>query len=375
MYIAIAYSYTSGNDAMHPVTKNILSCISDKGYIICADGIYYSDINTVNCIFSWEKYVPRISLFRRAVSKFGYSSTKDLYTEWAKKAYHYAKVLCCNTAINTVISFSYPHSAHFTANYLAIEYNLKWISYIADPLVNGLTYEENTTRFKRAISKIETTIVKYAHTIIVNSMTYYRQLSVMHNNVHYLLHGYSEMYNKEINNKNKNAKPHVVHFGNIYGSRTIVPWSKAVNMLGEKEIVHVNYGYIKNDEVSCAEKSGIQCRKALTYSDFINETRVVLGLIVLCGTTRGARLSLPTKLIEYIGSMRPVFIFASKDSEAARIGTAMGYRLADPSKVTECNAEYQTFIEECQTKSDRYPLREMYSIDCTRIAMETIYDK
>lgn len=327
MYIALAYSYPPENGAMRPLIYSIMSAIPDSGYIITSNGVIYKTEQKETYILRWKRTNPYTRISTTIKQRLGINIYPDILQYWSNAAYKVAIRIIKEVSINSVISFSYPHSAHICASKLANKYHMKWYAYIADPLVNGLLYEKSRVGMRKSISKLESKILREAAVTIVNSRMYYEQINCR-GNVAHIVHSYSNIYDKcQIGQVGKE----VAHFGNVYGDRSIITWVYAIEQLNRKDIKHSNYGSIKEEEKSIANSVHVQQYSAMEYEKYIKKTMECMGLIVMCGNSLGSRNSFPSKVVDYIGSCRPILVFAPEKSSIAGI--------CDGGQITLCSNE------------------------------------
>lgn len=360
MYIAFAYSFPPENGAMRPLINNIIRAIPDNGYIVTSRGIIRIQTGLRNeYIHTWYRVSPYTRIETKIKVRLGIPIFPDIMGYWARKAYKKATKILITEQIDTVISFSYPNSAHNAASKLAKKHGLKWIAYIADPIVNGLMYEKGSNKVKKKIELMEKNIITNASSVIVNSVSYYTQLTAKYGNVKRILHGYSEKYDQA--SKCVKIERRLVHYGNIYGDRSVKAWTRAINEVNNGNIEYYNYGNIKQNERESANNAGILVKGPIEYDDYIQHTKESLGLILICGESKASRICLPSKIIDYIGSMRPVFVFAPKDSEASFIARDMGFCFGDTADFSRCLNEYQKYIRKLSTKPFVSEKREKYA--------------
>ena len=367
MYLAIAYSYPPENGAMSPVTSNILNYIPDCGYIITKDKLYSKQKNKeAKLIAKYPIDNPYKRISTRIAQKVGSSPVPDILNYWAKKAMKIAEDIAQRETIDHIISFSFPHSSHLIARKISLRNNYIWIAYMADPLVNGLMYERSGSFRRKRIEKLEKNIVTNANIVLTNSTVYRHQLGK--EKVKLLYHGYTEYTEHKEGIKNQ-----IAHFGNIYGARSIRRWSACAEIV--REVNHVNYGTVGSEERGLAEQSGIVLRKPLGYNEFLSEIRRSLGLVVICGDTYGSGLSFPSKVIEYIGADRPVFVFAPRNSAIGAFAEKAGIQLMSLDSEWKMKKQYRRLVNSITGANANYEIRSKLSPETTCERVKAIYDE
>ncbi len=253
---------------------------------------------------------------------------------WNKYAYKQAVELILKENIKTVITSSPPHSSQLIGYKLKKNFDINWISDLRDPWTDIYYYNLlNHTLFSKYIDKCyEKLILKKADTILTVSeglKTLFLNKNYIENadKIKVITNGFDEEDFNGITKAHENNKFVISYIGTIteqYNPNTFFCALKnVIKKYPEKEIQLQFIGSLSlrvEEELKKLELEKhytkinyVEHKKALEY--MVNSS----CLLLFIPDVKNAKGILTGKLMEYIGSRKPIICIGEKDSNAEKI--------------------------------------------------------
>jgi hypothetical protein len=296
-------------------------------------------------IWSWEKKI-LIKFLKKCHNIYPFFSRvlEPKKKEWIFPAIKYLKNLDINK-FDAVLSCSQPHANHLIGLHLKRKTRLPWIAFFSDPWVDNV-YSE--FRFKSVYlyhRALEEKVITCADKVLFTSpemlnlvMKKFPEHYVK--KCHDIPHSYvPEWYGdgKKIINNNKIK---VLHTGHFYGPRTPMPFFRAMEKLnqsfglfGKVEILF--HGFMDNKYKKFIQKTGlsniVKIKAAVSYHKSLKLMKSADYLLLIDAPLNKSPESvfLPSKLIDYLGSLKPVIGITPKNGASARVLEETGNIICD----------------------------------------------
>jgi len=233
---------------------------------------------------------------------------------WRNIAYKKAKQIIDEKKIDIVVTRSVPISDHFVGLKLKQNFNIKWIAHFSDPWsLNPYNFKNRFIKFIE--QKLEKKIVLSADEISVTSiktkelfLSLYLNLKIKVN-----YHLFDKKLYPDI--ETKNSKIVITHTGNIYGLRSIKPLIKFAKNIDNLEFRF--YGKVDKKEQKIAPANF----KFFGQVDYLTSLKVMkeADYLLIIEPFLDNSPFFPSKLVDYIGANRPIFLLGSPTSTSADI--------------------------------------------------------
>jgi glycosyltransferase involved in cell wall biosynthesis len=294
--------------------------------------IYAKDKNIEENLFNdFDKYICKkiqieykspnkyISFLLRKFLSFFYL-TPDIYKNWSKKLYFKAdNFLNKNQDISQIVTFGQPHSVHLAGLKLKQKNkNLNWIAHFSDPWVdNYLDKKDFISEFIN--KKLEKNVFETADKLIFTSEETIEQIlkrySYLKDKIYYLPHSFdSNLYN--FNLKRDENKFILRYIGGFYAQRSPEPLFKAIENIQKnssnllKNVIFEIVGNLGRHQVLLKKYKNIEKYLKFTSSvDYKTSLDLMVTsdiLLVIDAPAQEKSLFFPSKLVDYIGSKRPI---------------------------------------------------------------------
>lgn len=260
-------------------------------------------------------------------------------------------------------------SSHLLGIYLKRHFNTRWIAFFSDPWADnphfgykGITRQINSYLERKVFKNADTCI--FASPEMHNQYT--RKYPFITNHATFLEHSYDpdlygtfSGYNKATDKKNsfplsssnnipeEGRMPLVLRYiGAFYGERTVEPFLIALrrllddNTLSEKGLLFEIIGNIARKYTKLyssllkkyALDTVVKFKSPVSYRESIRLMQTS-DILVLIDAPIDGSVFLPSKLVDYIGSGRPILAITPKNGAAARIIRKVGGWLVEPNDV------------------------------------------
>ena len=260
-----------------------------------------------------------------------------------------------------IITRSQPHSIHLVGLNLKRIFRKRifWIAHFSDPWVNnpfkamtGIERDINSHLQQRILASADLITVPLLETLIMDNV-----FSAVSHKTCILPHSYdSSLFEKHKTNHNPSEKLIIKSIGNFYGVRSPEPFLKALKSLYlggrlsrkfqivfvgsiEKEIMKkINSDY---SEIPCQFIGPVEYKTSLSM---MNEADILL----LVDAPLSFSPFLPSKLVDYIGSGRPI-LGVTPSGPAKNTIEELGGWVGDPSNIASVQNAILAAFEYCSS--------------------------
>jgi glycosyltransferase involved in cell wall biosynthesis len=246
---------------------------------------------------------------------------------------------------DVVLTTSYPYSAHLIGVALKRALGVPFVADLRDPWTLNFAHDRKLPHARWVERRLEALVFQHADRVTVTSET--------------LARAYRERYprhaHKFVTIRNgfepaplparvpATAPARVVHFGHVYGARTMrgvydaLALVRARGALRPGELVVDNYGRLSDEDRAQVDRLGLQAfvhvREPLPYAAGIAQLReAALLLLPAWGTERGS-LFVPGKLYDYLLVGAPVLALGQNPELAAILAHTRAGTLVAPDAV------------------------------------------
>jgi len=309
------------------------------------------------------------------ISRFFYFWTNPIKREWTWAA---EALLKKNdpTRYDAVVTLSQPHCNHLIGLWLKKKYNLPWISYFSDPWIDNQYSSLTTDKFLRSYhSKLERSVMTLSDRVLFTSEET-RQLLLtryptMRDKFSVLPHCYVPQWHPRVKNSKQDQPITMLHCGNFYGPRSALPVLEILAELeknsGISQKLRLNLvGGIQDKDQAALTELGIShfvhCRPTVPYLESLTlQAEADWLLLVDAPSTQGPSVFLPSKLIDYLGSEKPILGVTPKEGASARVLKETGHPVHD---MMDHEALKDRFIQIADGwKPERSSKSNQYSVD------------
>ncbi len=282
-----------------------------------------------------------ISFFKRKMFPLIYNSP-DIHKFWSYELYNKARAFIENKPQDMIVTFGQPMSVHIAGLKLKEKYSgIKWAAHFSDPWVdNPLNKKGFFTKLYN--SYLEARVFRNADKLIFTSketmeLIAKRYPSSIIDKFEYLPHAYDEtLYNYNQERDEEIFK--ISYIGGFYAQRSPKPLFDAVYSIFKEnsEILHnVKFQIVGNmgRHSTLVDKY----KMILPYFEFIKnvpydeslELMVKSNLLLVIDAPADVSVFFPSKLVDYIGSRRPI-IGITPNGTSSSIIKSLGGKCADP---------------------------------------------
>jgi len=245
---------------------------------------------------------------------------------WKYYAVQFAKKMIKKYNINLLYSDSHPFVSHLVGFEVKKSFpDLYWVAHFSDPWTLN-PYTTYKTKIQKNINiKLEQKILTLCDSLTVTSDKtkdlYLKHFKFLNNKISTVPHMFdASLYNNKIGiTKNKIS---IIHTGNIYGLRTI---KYLLEVLRENEYMNLEfifYGKVKREEIDLISKykllETVKIYSQISYKKSIDIISNADFLLVVDAPLVDSPF-FPSKLVDYIGSNKPIFALTSKKSSTEDI--------------------------------------------------------
>jgi glycosyltransferase involved in cell wall biosynthesis len=318
-------------------------------YVACGDSPsdqkdeFYSDLRSKfkDCIsleYSINKYLEAIKsrlpvLYKipDPLKSWNGSIEKKILKKWGSEKF------------DAIITFAYPFSSHLVGAKLKKHFNTKWIAHFSDPWADN-PYSRYDPISRSLNRKMERNVIENADICIFVSQETKQFYSIQYpeykSKFFVLEHSYDPSF--YVSKYKKNKKFTLRYMGNFYGARSPEPVFKAISILlsggklnQDNFVFEIFGGGMKVPFL--IKKYGLENivfqKTTVPYAESLNIMRTSDALIVIDGVIKMDSIFLPSKLIDYLGSGRPVLGITPKGGASDRVISKAGGLIADPEDV------------------------------------------
>ena len=372
-------------NSLHSPT--VLVCADYEDRTDRSDATLQSDSNNsvLKCLrvpfeFStWHRMLARVS---SRLSLPIAHKTPDAYTSWgARVTESVADVISQGQRFDLMVTFGAPMSDHLIGLKLKKRFGLPWVAHFSDPWVdNPFTSSDPLTN---AVNRsLESKVLSVADRVIFTSqetidLVFRKYPAVLKTKARVLPHAFDERLFVNAENA-RESKITIRYLGDFYGPRTPKPLFEALRQLRELNpslLTNLHFELIGN---FARQASGtgiledlpadlVSVKSPVGYLESLSLMSSSDGLLVIDAPAANS-VFLPSKLIDYIGSKRPIFGISPSGTAAKLIGELGGWVAdpGDPIAVREQLSAFIQFLRQARTERDtswgRTEVRERFEI-------------
>ncbi|EPR37235.1 hypothetical protein dsx2_1178 [Desulfovibrio sp. X2] len=301
---------------------------------------------------------PETGLFYRKInanpkiSRLFYFLTQPTKREWIGAA----KALLARRnprRYDAVVTCSQPNCNHLLGLWLKENYSIPWISYFSDPWVdNPYSHLRNDAFLRAHQARMEAKVVAASDLVLFTSeetrtlvMGKYPEIPREKSGVlpHCYVPGWYRRQSGALNEAKEGAKGEgpltMLHAGNFYGPRSPRPVIDALSELERKKGISGRFrlrmvGGMRDADRTYAREQGvghlIEFHPTVPYLDSLAlQSRADWLLLVDAPSPDGPSVFLPSKLIDYFGSDKPILGVTPIPGTSARVLAEAGHPVRD----------------------------------------------
>lgn len=224
-----------------------------------------------------------------------------------------------------IITFGQPMSTHLLGLIISKVFKIRWITHFSDPWYENIYNDKKYLKdfFNKHLEKL--VFLNSFKSFFTNKYirnNFIERYGEIHRNKTFVIpHSYEkkQFYQKVINNKNKFI---IRHLGSFYGKRNPRLFLEALIILYENDsefFKNIKVEFIGNisrrikidDLLKRLPKKSVIFRKKVSYKKSL-ELMSSSSLLISIDANLNKNLFLPSKIIEYLGSLKPIYVLSSK---------------------------------------------------------------
>lgn len=285
----------------------------------------------------------------------------DQYRSWVKPVLDRVSELPQNEneteRFDCLVSFGQPFSCHLIGRELKKRMRLPWIAYFSDPWVdnqfNGYDLHSRSLNLK-----LERSVVESADLVLMNSeetidLVFARYDERSKAKARVLPHAYDEGLYGDRSSADGDTIV-IRHIGEFYGPRSPVPLLRAIigtDSVDDHRFDGVSFELVGDYETgpeleelaSHPATRNVIFKKRIPYLESLNLMNRSDGLLLIDAPGESS-VFLPSKLIDYIGSERPIFGITPPGT-ADRLIRQLGGATANPNDTAAIRTRLACFID------------------------------
>ena len=286
----------------------------------------------------------------------------DAFTSWAAQVIDsVADVITHGRRFDLLITFGAPMSDHLIGFKLKSHFGMPWVAHFSDPWVDNpftssdwMTNAINRSLERKVLSLTDRAIFTSEETI---DLVFRKYPATWRTKARVLPHAFDNRLFEGAEGE-RESRITIRYLGDFYGPRTPRPLFEAARQLLDSDpssLANVHFELIGNLGLQAAEAGLIEglppemvsIRRPVGYLESLSLMRTSDGLLVI-DAPAAQSVFLPSKLIEYIGSERPIFGI-SPPGAAAQLIAELGGWVADPADRARVRAQLAAFVQFLRT--------------------------
>lgn len=299
-------------------------------------------------IWSWESQRLVVALRENRLTKhLLYRFFEPRKREWIYPARRYLQKLDSST-YDVILSCSQPHCNHLLGLYLKQKTGKPWIAYLSDPWTDNVYASFPSKQVFAYNLKLEQTVMAQADRVFFTSpeileLVMAKYPAAIKQKCGVLPHCFIPHWYDLYPARPQVALPdtiRVVHTGHFYGPRTPLPLFRVLAALQREEdlsgrIEFLFYGNMAQEHVDFIVKEGLQgvvtIHTTIPYLQSLALMKQADALLLIDAPLNSMRESvfLPSKLVDYLGSGRPVIGITPPVGASARVLRDTGNHTCD----------------------------------------------
>lgn len=241
----------------------------------------------------------------------------DLYFFWVFDFYKAAQKMINDNQIELIVTFGQPMSTHVVGLKLKKKFkHLKWIAHFSDPWVDN-PYNKHNFFVKSLNNYFQNQVFKKANKLLFTSPETIALVTEKYDGnvkekAQYLPHSFNPLFFESTNHQNK--KMIIRHIGNFYGDRRPDPFFQAILYLKKLHLLpnnilieFIGQGVDPFDDSDFRSLTDlIVIKKSVSYFESLT-LMLESDLLLLIDAKAPKSVFFPSKLVDYLASMKPIF--------------------------------------------------------------------
>lgn len=303
----------------------------------------------VHFVRSWEKnpFVKLVKRYRLPREIF-LSVLEPKKIEWTFAARSYVHKHFHSNDIDVVLSCSQPHCNHLLGRYLKHKMGKPWVAYFSDPWTDNVYSPYSSSRVYRHHLALEMDVIAEADAVYFTShetehLVMGKYPETIRNKTGVLPHSFvPDWYSGGARRMEKRRGDRIrfVQTGHFYGPRTPLPFFEALVLLRKNMILadcfeFVFYGDMQEEHRRYIETQGladtVKLQGTVPYLESLEAMRSADYLLLIDAPlfSPGESVFLPSKLIDYLGSHKPIVGITPLQGASARVLRETGNLVCD----------------------------------------------
>jgi glycosyltransferase involved in cell wall biosynthesis len=293
----------------------------------------------VHLVKSWEtnplvKLAKRFRLSRELFLSF----LEPKKIEWTYAARSYVRKHFQPDDVDVILTCSQPHCNHLLGRYLKHKLGKPWIAYFSDPWTDNVYAQYSSRRIFHRHLALEKDVVAEADAVYFTSpetehlvMGKYPQK--LRQKAGVLPHGFVPQWyegGSESRERRTGGRIRFVQTGHFYGPRTPLPFLEALALLGKNMVLadcfeFVFYGGMQEEHRRYIETHGladaVKLQGTVPYLESLWAMKDADYLLLIDAplSSPGESVFLPSKLVDYLGSHKPIVGITPLQGASARV--------------------------------------------------------
>ncbi|MFC1826942.1 glycosyltransferase [Thermodesulfobacteriota bacterium] len=247
---------------------------------------------------------------------------------------------------DVILTCSQPHANHLIGSYIKETTGKPWIAYFSDPWTDNPYASFKSQRIYNYHRKLEEKIINQADIVLFTSpemqdLVVRKYPEYIAKKCDVLPHSYvPQWYELAKTKKSTSSKILFLHTGHFYGPRSPMPLFNALEKLNRKALLSerieiVFYGNMEEKYRQFVYEKGLQSfisiEAPISYLESLKKMKEADFLLLIDAPTVDDAQSvfLPSKLVDYLGSFRPVIGITPLKGASARVLSETGNYLCD----------------------------------------------
>jgi hypothetical protein len=373
--LAVSFAFPPLPSPRSVQVSRLLSTLDASVSMICADEVHGPKDVTIGSDVeeNLETCIRVPFLVRRAnnfVEKLWYQLfrpvrnyqiyTPDQYRSWQQPAVAAITHLIENDGYrpDALVTFAQPFTDHLIGRKLKQDFGLTWIAHFSDPWVDN-PFNSSNILIRRKNCQLEKQVVQAADLLVFTSeetrkLVMKKYDAEAQGKAKVLPHCFDAVRFRSTSVANNRNEIVIRHLGDFYGPRSPLPLIKALINIYEATPAILNNvrieltGLVDEASVEKGVNDGlppglITVHKSVPYQESLDLMVSADGLLVIDAVSE-LSVFLPSKLIDYIGSGRPIFGITPAGT-ASNLIHEMGGQVADPRAIEQIGDQLVDFIK------------------------------
>jgi hypothetical protein len=300
----------------------------------------------------WRRFLTRVD---SRITLPTWNKTPDRYSPWRKAVLRLIPGLIEKEQPALLVSFGHPMSDHLVGLEIRKRYRLPWIAHFSDPWTDN-PFNKYGVLSKSLNLSLERKVIEAASIVIFTSdetrdLVMRKYPKSCEDKARVLPHAFDPT--RYLQSAGCTDKLVIRHLGVFYGPRTPKPLFQALQLILEsnpsefEDVVFELVGWVDESVLESTSldqlPSGlVVLTKPVNYQESLSLMSTADGLLVIDAPTSEG-IFLPSKLIDYVGSGRPIMGFTPRGA-ASKVIQDLGGWVASSTDAKETVGVLRTFI-------------------------------